>query len=63
MNSENNIYLDFLQQNLFKVNGNVWEVILPTVENKEGEGDYTIIVHLPPILVNKSQLPNRSLTT
>ena len=48
MNSENNIYLDFLQQNLFKVNGNVWEVILPTVENKEGEGDYTIIVHLPP---------------
>lgn len=48
LNSENNIYLDFLQQNLFKVNGNVWEVILPTVENKEGEGDYTIIVHLPP---------------
>lgn len=48
LNSENNIYLDFLQQNLFKVNGNVWEVILPTVENKEGEGNYTIIVHLPP---------------
>ena len=48
LNSENNIYLDFLQQNLFKVNGNVWEVILPTVENKEGKGDYTIVVHLPP---------------
>ena len=57
------IFVGFSQQNLFKVNGNVWEVILPTVENKERRGDYTIIVHLPPILVNKSQLPNRNLTT
>jgi len=48
MNSENNIYLDFLQQNLFKVNGTVWEVILPTIDKSAEQGDYIITVHLPP---------------
>lgn len=47
LNQENNIYLDFLQYNLFKVNGNVWEVILPTVENRESGGEYIVKVHLP----------------
>lgn len=44
--SSNNLFLNFTQENLFKVNGNVWEVILPTVENRQ-DGDYTIIVNLP----------------
>lgn len=45
-NSVNNFYLQFDQNNLFTVNGNVWEVILPTVENK-GDSSYKIIVNLP----------------
>ncbi|MDH7476589.1 MAG: transglutaminase domain-containing protein [Microgenomates group bacterium] len=45
--SQNNFYLEFNQDNLFKINGNVWEVILPTMEKKE-DGIYNIIVHLPP---------------
>lgn len=46
-NSANTLYLEFNQDNLFKVNGNIWEVILPTVENKES-GFYKILLHLPP---------------
>lgn len=42
----NNFYLTFNQENLFKINGNVWEVILPTIENRE-EGTYIVIVNLP----------------
>ncbi len=45
-NSVNNLNLEFNQENLFSVNGNVWEVIIPTIENKK-QGDYKIIVHLP----------------
>src|SRR3989344_3237384 len=45
-NSINNFYLEFTQENLFNVNGNVWEVIIPTVENRQN-GNYTINVHLP----------------
>src|SRR3989344_4004636 len=46
-NSKGNFYLEFSQENLFNVNGNVWEVIIPTVENKQN-GKYEISVHLPP---------------
>lgn len=42
----NNFYLSFNQNNLFKVNGNVWEVILPTIERHK-TGDYQIEIHLP----------------
>ncbi len=42
----NNFYLEFYQDNLFKINGNVWEVILPTVVGSK-EGSYSIFVHLP----------------
>ncbi len=42
----NNFYLEFYQDNLFNINGNVWEVILPTVEG-EKDGSYNILVHLP----------------
>lgn len=45
-NSVNTFTLQFAQQNLFQVNGNVWEVILPTIENK-ADGTYKIIVNLP----------------
>lgn len=45
-NTVNNFYLQFNQDNLFKINGNVWEVILPTIENIENSS-YKIIVHLP----------------
>lgn len=45
-NSVNNLYFEFLQDNLFKINGNIWEVIIPTIEDNE-EGSYKIIVHLP----------------
>lgn len=44
--SVNTFHLQFSQENLFQVNGNVWEVILPTIENK-GDGSYKIIVNLP----------------
>jgi len=42
----NNFYIDFSQDNLFKVNGNVWEVMLPVIEN-QSDGDYTMLVNLP----------------
>ena len=45
-NSESLLTLEFTQDNLFLVNGNVWEVILPTIENRK-EGDYKIVVNLP----------------
>ncbi len=44
--SVNNLYLNFDQENLFKINGNIWEVILPTIDKKE-RGNYKIIVNLP----------------
>ena len=45
-NSVSNLYLEFYQDNLFSINGNVWEVIIPTVENKQNSA-YKILVHLP----------------
>jgi len=42
----NNFSLNFLQNNLFNINGNVWEVILPTVET-DNDDSYQIVVNLP----------------
>lgn len=42
----NNLKIEFLQDNLFKVNGNVWEVILPTIKSDE-RNSYQVRVHLP----------------
>lgn len=43
------LYLSFDQANLFQVNGNVWEVLLPTMQKAQADGgSYTIRVHLPP---------------
>lgn len=45
-NSVNTFYLDFNQTNLFKVNGKIWEVVLPVIENRSGE-TYKVTVNLP----------------
>lgn len=45
-NSINNLYLNFVQKNLFKINGQIWEVVLPVLERKEGE-NYLVEVVLP----------------
>ena len=45
-NSVNNFKLEFNQSNLFKINGSVWEVILPTIESDQREA-YIVTVHLP----------------
>lgn len=45
-NSVNNFYLEYYQDNLFTVSGNIWEVIIPTVADKK-DSSYKIIVHLP----------------
>ena len=44
--SVNNFYLTFDQSNLFKINGNTWEVILPVIENKDNS-TYKVNVYLP----------------
>lgn len=44
--SVNTFYLSFNQSNLFKINGSVWEVILPVIENKDNS-NYKVIVDLP----------------
>jgi hypothetical protein len=53
--SVNTFNLQFNQEGLFEVNGNVWEVILPTIENPpssltwdgQAKNSYKIIVNLP----------------
>ena len=44
--SVNNFYLNFDQSNLFQLNGKVWEVVLPVIENRQ-DGNYQIVVILP----------------
>lgn len=44
--SVNTFLLNFDQANLFKVNGKVWEVVLPVIENKQNES-YKVTVNLP----------------
>ena len=63
-NTVNNFYLQFNQDNLFKINGNVWEVILPTIENI-GDSNYKVIVHLPNNTDRKISIakPNPDLVT
>lgn len=45
-NSENNFYVNFLQKNLFKTAGNVWEVILPTISKRDNIA-FNMTVNLP----------------
>ena len=44
--SVNTFFLNFDQANLFKVNGKVWEVVLPVIENTQNES-YKVTVNLP----------------
>ncbi len=44
--SVNTFFLNFNQANLFKVNGKVWEVVLPVIENTQDES-YQVVVNLP----------------
>ena len=44
--SETTFFLNFDQANLFKVNGKVWEVVLPVIENTQNES-YKVTVNLP----------------
>lgn len=44
--SVNTFFLSFDQANLFKINGKVWEVVLPVIENTQNES-YNVIVNLP----------------
>ncbi len=44
--SVNTFFLNFNQANLFKVNGQVWEVVLPVIENTQDEF-YQVTVNLP----------------
>ena len=43
---KNNFYLTFNQANLFKLNGNIWEVMIPTLTGEKYES-YQVIVYLP----------------
>ncbi len=47
LNEVNTLYLDFLQKNIFRAKGSIWEVFIPTLENKESD-TYSITVYLPP---------------
>ncbi|MDO9027734.1 MAG: transglutaminase domain-containing protein [Candidatus Roizmanbacteria bacterium] len=44
--SVNTFFLNFNQANLFKVNGKIWEVVLPVIENTQDES-YQVTVNLP----------------
>ncbi len=44
-NTVNTLRLEFNQDNVFKALGNVWEVILPTIQDTNGS--YKVVVHLP----------------
>jgi len=47
INEVNTLYLDFYQKNIFRSKGTIWEVFIPTVENKQND-TYSITVYLPP---------------
>jgi len=47
LNEINTLYLDFLQKNIFRTKGSIWEVFIPTLENKENDL-HSITVFLPP---------------
>jgi hypothetical protein len=47
LNEVNTLYLDFLQKNIFRAKGSIWEVFIPTLENKEND-THSITVYLPP---------------
>ncbi len=49
---KNNLLIKFDQENLFKENGNVWEVIIPSIES-DNISTYKIFVNIPNIAEKK----------
>ncbi len=47
LNEVNTLYLDFLQKNIFRSKGAVWEVFIPTLDAREGD-THSVAVYLPP---------------
>lgn len=45
-NATSTIYVDFDQDHLFSINGDIWEVILPTLQ-VDKDSSYQITLHLP----------------
>lgn len=43
----NSFHLAFLQEKIFDVSGNIWELIIPTLENQTSASGYRAIVYLP----------------
>lgn len=43
----NTFHLAFLQEKIFDVSGNIWELIIPTLENQTSASGYRAIVYLP----------------
>ena len=43
----NSFHLAFLQEKIFDVSGNIWELIIPTLENQVSSSSYRAIVYLP----------------
>lgn len=64
LNEVNTLYLNFLQSNIFRSKGSVWEVFIPTLENKDGDS-HSVTVFLPPGKHNKLSLakPTPDLVT
>lgn len=64
LNEVNTLYLDFLQSNIFRAKGAVWEVFIPTLERKDGD-THSVTVYLPPGKHNKLSLakPTPDLVT
>ncbi len=55
--SENNIQVEFFQKKLVRINGNIWEIILPTVERRGEEVEYyNVMIILPKNLGKKLSL-------
>jgi len=44
--STNTFKLEFDQEKLFEINGNIWEVIIPTID-RDARRNYKVVLHLP----------------
>ena len=47
LNETNHIYLDFLQRNIFRPQGTIWEVYIPTMDGKDVDSQ-SVTLYLPP---------------
>jgi len=47
LNETNSLYIDFLQRNIFRSEGTVWEVLIPTMDGRQVETQ-SVTIYLPP---------------